>query len=102
MTDLEKQFDREMRDVYISAKRECGYTATRFLQMLSDQGGVKTAKQLIKKEGETYGFSILWEKHRLDLSVEARVLKPEYHDLFSDDDRAICRERLEKFGKTRK
>lgn len=44
MTDLEKQFNGEMRDVYISAKRECGYNATRFLQMLSDQGGVKTAK----------------------------------------------------------
>lgn len=50
MTDLEKQFNREMRDVYISAKRECGYNATRFLQMLSDQGGVKTAKQLIQRK----------------------------------------------------
>lgn len=99
MTDLEKQFDREMQDVYTSAKQECGYNATRFLQMLSKNGGVQTAKQLIKKEGGTYGFSVLWEKHRLDLSVEARVLKPEYHDLFSDDERAICKERLEKFGK---
>ena len=99
MKDLEKQFDREMQDVYTSAKQECGYNATRFLQMLSKNGGVQTAKQLIKKEGGTYGFSVLWEKNRLDLTVEARVLKPEYHDLFSDDDRAICRERLKQFEK---
>lgn len=100
MTDLEKQFEREMYDIYISGNQECGYNAARFLQMLRKNGGVQTAKQLINKEGGTYGFSVLWEKHRLDLSVEARVLKPEYHDLFSDDDRAICKERLEKFGKT--
>ena len=50
MTDLEKQFNGEMRDVYVSEKRECGYNATRFLQMLSDQGGVKTEKQLIQRK----------------------------------------------------
>lgn len=101
MKDLEKQFDGEMRDVYISAKRECGYNATRFLQMLSDQGGVKTAKQLIQKPGGAEGFIALMTHQRPDLTVEARVLKPEYHDLFSDDDRAICRERLEQFEKQR-
>ncbi|MEW6661353.1 MAG: hypothetical protein ACOY9Y_05265 [Bacillota bacterium] len=41
------------------------------------------AKILISKDGGTYGFEVLWEHKRLDLSVEAHVLKPEYRELFS-------------------
>ena len=51
---LEKQFEQEMLDIYITAKKECGYNATRFLQMLSTKGGVSAAKQLIRKP--TNGF----------------------------------------------
>lgn len=56
------------------------------------------AKQLISKPGNTYGFATLWEHGRLDLSVEAHVLKPEYEPLFTEEERQICRERLEQFG----
>ena len=55
------------------------------------------AKQLIAKEGGTYGFEVLWENKRLDLSVEALVLKPEYEALFTDEERILCRNRLEKY-----
>lgn len=68
------------------------------MQLLSKKGGLLAAKQLIAKEGGTYGFEVLWEKKRLDLSVEALVLKPEYETLFSDEERMLCRDRLEKFG----
>ena len=98
MTDLEKQFDHDMRDIYITAKRECGYNATRFLQMISDMGGLAAAKQLIHKEGGSDGFTTLWMCRRLDLSVEAHVLKPEYRELFTDDELKICRDRLEEYG----
>ena len=100
MTDLEKQFDQDMRNIYIEAKTDCGYNATRFLQMISAKGGLAAAKQLISKEGGTDGFTTLWEHHRLDLSIEAHVLKPEYAALFTDDERKICRDRLEQFGYT--
>lgn len=100
MTDLEKQFDQDMRNIYIEAKTDCGYNATRFLQMISAKGGLAAAKQLISKEGGTDGFTTPWEHHRLDLSIEAHVLKPEYAALFTDDERKICRDRLEQFGYT--
>lgn len=74
------------------------YNATRFLQMIGNKGGVAAAKQLISKSGGTEGFTALWEQGRLDLSVEANVLKPEYQELFSEEERSICRERLLEFG----
>ena len=98
MTELEKRFDRDMRSIYTTAKRECGYNATRFLQLVGEKGGLAAAKQLISKPGGTEGFTTLWEHHRLDLSVEALVLKPEYKSLFSENEQKLCRDRLIEFG----
>ncbi len=98
MTILEKRFEQEMIDIYMTAKKECGYNASRFLQMLGAKGGLTAAKQLISKPGGTDGFTTLWEHGRLDLSVEAHVLKAEYAELFTDEERRMCRERLEQFG----
>ena len=52
MTDLEKKFFNEMRNIYVRADKECGYRATRFLQMLGEKGGVGTAKSLISRPEE--------------------------------------------------
>ena len=46
MEDTERHWNRAMVTIYETAKRELGYNATRFLQMLSEQGGLATAKQL--------------------------------------------------------
>ncbi len=98
MSKLENLFEQDMKNIYITARKECGYTATRFLQLIGEKGGLAAAKQLISKPGGTDGFTTLWEHKRLDLSVEAHVLKPEYAELFTDEERRICRERLEQFG----
>ena len=98
MTDLEKKFHREMVDIYQTAKKEVRYTPTRFMQLLSEKGGVAAAKQLIMKDGGTEGFGTLKMAGRLDLTVEAHVLKPEYAELFTEAELQVCRERLEKCG----
>lgn len=98
MTDQEKNFNIAMREIYVTAKQECGYNAVRFMQLVAEKGGVAAAKQLISKNGGTDGFATLWEHGRLDLSVEAHVLKREYKELFTDDERKICRDRLSEFG----
>ena len=95
---LENQFNAEMQNIYLTAKKEIGYNATRFLQLISEKGGLKAAKQLIAKDGGTYGFEVLWEHNRLDLSVEAHVLKEKYSELFSDAEKEMCRNRLRNFG----
>ena len=97
MTEAERKFNSAMKDIYQIAKRECGYNATRFMQLVAEKGGVAAAKQLISKSGGTDGFATLWECGRLDLSVEACVLKEEFKELFTDEERKICRERLLEF-----
>jgi hypothetical protein len=80
LNEAERQFHKAMVAIYETAKRELGYNATRFLQMLSEQGGLATAKQLLWSEQPSDGFTTLWSHHRLDLTVEAHVLKQEYRD----------------------
>jgi hypothetical protein len=98
MNDLERKFYNEMKNIYIKADRECGYRPTRFLQMLSEKGGVETAKSLIKKPGGTEGFEKLCLLGRLDLSIEALVIKEEFKSLFTDEDIKLCREKLKEYG----
>ena len=59
MSNLENQFEQEMLQLYVLAKQECGYNATRFLRLVSEKGGLAAAKQLIRKEGGTDGFPAL-------------------------------------------
>ena len=98
MHPLEYKFHEDMKNIYIVAKKELHYNASRFIQLVSSVGGRQAAKQLISKSGCTYGFEVLWENNRLDLSVEALVLKPEYHELFTDEEKETCRCRLKDFG----
>ena len=96
--ELVNQFHRAMINIYTTAKRECGYTATRFFQMVNEIGGLATAKQLISKPGGTEGFTTLWEHGRLDLTVEAHVIKPEFQKLFTAEEIKMCKDRLLQFN----
>jgi hypothetical protein len=98
LDQLERKFHRAMVGIYETSKRELGYDATRFLQMLSEQGGVATAKHLLWNNAPSEGFTTLWSHGRLDLTVEAHVLDPEFESLFSGADRQRAQERLEAYG----
>ena len=74
MNDIEKRFNKDIINIYWEAKRELNYTATRFMQLISEIGCLRAAKQLITKDGGTSGFTTLYEMGRIDLSVEAHVL----------------------------
>jgi hypothetical protein len=84
--------------IYRSAKSELGYNATRFLQMITEQGGLASARQLLHASGVSDGFTTLWEHQRLDLSVEAHVLQDEFASLFTDDERRMAKRRLTDYG----
>jgi hypothetical protein len=66
-TDIERQFDVAMMDIYHRAKHEAGYNATRYLQMLQEHGGLGTAKILLHSLHVSDGYTALWERDRLDL-----------------------------------
>lgn len=91
-------FNKAIHGVYTRAKTEVGYNATIFLRMLQDRGPLETARFLIHTPKPSDGFTALWQKGRLDLAVENQVLDGRFHDLFTDDEREICRERLRQYG----
>ncbi len=94
----EESFRVAMVQLYNDAKNDLGYNATYFIQMVSELGGVGTARQLLNATTVSTGFTTLWEHHRLDLSVEAHVLRPEFRDLFSRQELQIAKRRLNEYG----
>jgi hypothetical protein len=97
--DDEKAFDRAMFEIYHRARTEAGYAPTIFLQMLERRGGLSTAKYLINSDRPSDGYTNLYERGRLDLTVEAMVVEnPKWHPLFTDDEIRKARRRLRQYG----
>jgi hypothetical protein len=44
------------------------------------------------------GFTQLWQRKRLDLTVEAQALRPQFAHLFTEEERDACRRRLADYG----
>ena len=85
--------------IYRRAKTEVGYNATRYLQMLLQRRGVETAKLLLGANTVSEGYTALWELGRLDLTVEAMITEDaEWHELFTSEELATARDRLEEYG----
>jgi len=97
-TNRESAFNEAMLEIYARAKTECHYNASRFFQMIGERGGLGTARYLLHASNLSDGFTALWECKRLDLTVEAYVLKPEWRGLFTQDEIDIARKRLEDLG----
>jgi hypothetical protein len=92
--ELSNRFTAEMEELYHTTKQAIkGYNPTRSLAMVREHGGVETAKKLMKKEGVS-GIVTLWEEGRLDLSLEAFVIKPEYAGLFTEEEIQHCKKIL--------
>jgi hypothetical protein len=91
-------FDKAMFEIYRRAKAEANYNATIFLQMLTDTDGLTTAKTLINAPKESDGYTALYMRGRLDLTVEAVVTEnPKWIALFTDDEIAKAKKRLLKY-----
>ena len=97
-TEAESQFNEAMLNLYRRAKAEAGYNATRFLSMVVEHGGLETARYLLHATTVSEGYTALWKRERLDLTVEAVILRPEWQALFSDVERRIAVNRLRDYG----
>jgi hypothetical protein len=106
---LELRFHREMLNIFTLAGEATrkqsadgstirGYWASYFLRGVRNHGGLAYAHQLLRAEGTSDGFQRLTDERRLDLTVEALVLKPEYSELFTDEERAVAASRLARGG----
>ena len=87
MTELEKEFEQAMRNIYTQCSEELNYQPTIFLNMVNKDGAVRTARTLIMKSQPSDGYVRLWEEGRLGLTVEATLVKnKQFHttELFPD------------------
>lgn len=95
---MDKQREQQLLDELLHACQVCvkelHYNPTYARQMLIEHGAVETVRRLINEPQLPSGFSRLWEEHRLDLSFEAIMLRPEYAELFLVEDRRTAYDRL--------
>lgn len=98
--DLEREFDAAMMNIYVRALREADYPAHRYHQMLCEHGGLETAKRLVNATNVSEGYTALWERKRLDLTVEALIQDKKWRELFSDEELKKAQKRLEDYGFT--
>lgn len=95
---IEDDFKNELLkavDICIDLYR---YRPSYFLQMLSNYGPAGTAIKLVTAAKFHEGFTKLWEFGRLDLTVEAIMLRSPYCQLFSEEVLDKASERLKVLG----
>lgn len=90
MTTLEKKFNDELIKKYEMAQKQCECRLVRFLQNIAKFGGVKTAKEIIRKNRVSDEFETLQKAGLIHLTMEAMVIEAQYADLFTDDEVNYC------------
>ena len=92
---LENEFHEEMLSLYRETGKAIGYWANYYLRGVRNKGGLAYAKQLLSPgRKRDSGLQRLMDAGRVDLSVEARVLKPRFSSLFSPIEVAEASRRL--------
>ena len=91
-------FTQRALQIYEEAKSQIRYVAHRFRQKIIRDGGLAAAKHWLRPSRTTTGFQRLLDHDRLDLSVEAVALEAPWNQLFTADELAVARARLEQFG----
>jgi hypothetical protein len=95
LAELGKKFSAQVTSLTEKARNEAKYNSARHASMLSNHGGLETARILLRAETPGEFFKSLWQRKRLDLSVEALVIEnPAFHPLFTESEIATARSRL--------
>jgi len=85
--------------VAIEESTKTGYNPTGFKGMITTHGGVYNAsRQLLVLNGLSEGIIKLWEMNRLDLSIEAIILRRCFFQIFTNDQLDTARRRLTELG----
>jgi len=74
------------------------YWPRRYLQMVRTHGGLAAAQRWLARRDRPTGFDRLQKLGLLNLSVEALVLQPRFRVLFTPQEIAAARRRLENAG----
>lgn len=78
----------------IEKAEKLGVRMARLKKDAETYGGVKTAQELLRKNRLSDGFEQLEQLGKLELSMEALVVKGKFGALFTDDEVNRCFDRL--------
>lgn len=98
MTTVEKQFEETWIRNCEDAQKQCACRLTRLLQNIAKFGGVKTAKEILRKGRMSDDFEVLQKAGLMKLTMESLVVNGRFAELFSDDEVNKCYEMLCEYG----
>ena len=87
----------DMLNLYREVDLQCGYKLDIMLQRINTKGALYAAKSLIRDEEADNGLEFLVKSNKEQLSLENLILSDKYKDVFNDEDRQICNDRLRKY-----
>ena len=98
---LEQRYEERCYSLADQLRTLLGQPRSIFLRMLGTHGAVEATRQLIHARDPSATFTVLWERRRLDLTVEAVIAtEPEWDPIFADEDRNAAKGRLKEYGWT--
>ena len=98
MNKVEKKLQLAVLENCAKAEAQYDCKMTRLVQTIERFGVAKTAQEMIRKRRTSDGFAKLASAGRLDLTLEAQVVKSEYGELFSDEEVNECYDLLCEHG----
>ena len=91
---LDFDFDQLMMGLHSRMHLELGHNASVLVRMITDEGGYGAAKALVCASLPSRQFMNLKRLKRLDLSVEAWILRSDHHRFFPLDVKCSAYRRL--------
>jgi hypothetical protein len=93
-----RRFEAAFHAAYEAWRSEVRYTWRRYKPMVRTYTAVGTVRRQVVKKGVSPGFRKLYEAGRLDLTMEALVLQPDFAPLFDVPVQSAARQRLRDHG----
>ncbi len=94
----EPENESQFRDALLNTCKwleERDYPMSRLYSLIAESGAVAAAKQALASANWSDGLLELWGREETPRSLEALVLRPEFSSLFTDEERAVAKARLD-------
>lgn len=91
-----QDFEHAMGELCRRAESELSFRLPYLLRLLDERGALGAAQRILQPGPLVHGFVPLWEQGRLDLTVESLALEPRFRELFTEQELATARTRLDR------
>ncbi len=96
--ERERRFEAAFHAAWEAWWTEVNYRWKRYKWMVRTYTAVGTVKRQVVKPGVWPGFQKLADAGRLNLTMEALVIQPDFAPLFNEREQAAARQRLKDHG----